>query len=162
MFSEYLKKFHGENPDYRKKQYEKRKEKVAEYDKKRYAENKDYYKEQYKKWCEKHPDYFQKYYRENKDRILESKGYNGGWKKIRRKSLEYSRMYYEKNKEKVSEYGKKRYEKNKKIHLNKISPSAVHLKTNRGTLCTVQLNVSGVTFGFSYLFHSFGRLIIIT
>ena len=37
-------------------------------------------------------------------------------------NTEYSRMYYEKNKEKVSEYGKKRYEENKKIHLNKISP----------------------------------------
>jgi hypothetical protein len=102
---EYLKKFHGENPDYRKKQYEKRKEKVSEYDKKRYAENKDYYREQYKKWCKNNPGYFEKYYEVNKEKIAE-----------------YSRMYYEKNKEKVSEYGKKHYEENKKIHLNKISP----------------------------------------
>jgi hypothetical protein len=121
---EYLKKYHGENPDYHKKQYEKRKEKVSEYDKKRYAENQDYYKEQYKKWCKNNPSYFEKYYRENKDRILESKKeYNKKYyEENKEKIAEYRRMYYEKNKEKVSEYGKKRYEENKKIHLNKISP----------------------------------------
>ena len=102
---EYLKKFHGENPDYRKKQYEKRKEKVSEYDKKRYAENKDYYRENKDRILESKKEYNKKYYEENKEKIAE-----------------YSRMYYEKNKEKVSEYGKKRYEENKKIHLNKISP----------------------------------------
>ena len=121
---EYLKKFHGENPDYRKKQMKNVRKKWLYTIKNVMQKIKITIREQYKKWCKNNPGYFQKYYRENKDRILESKKeYNKKYyEENKEKIAEYSRMYYEKNKEKVSEYGKKRYEENKKIHLNKISP----------------------------------------
>jgi hypothetical protein len=69
--SEYLKKYHKENPSYRMKQYEINKEKYGEYKKKYYEKNKESYRERNKKFLEENPDYHKNYYEENKRKYRE-------------------------------------------------------------------------------------------